>query len=835
MKNKSTLFLVKIYTAIVALLFALNVNAQQQIYKYNNSAKEGLNIVSQSNKGLVLDYSINQFSTYANNINGEVMQNISLPGVFLPNEAGYPDLPGNGKYIAIPQGSKPIVKMISYNTETIKGIDIAPAPVIPLEQYNTPIVYEKNNAVYSKNAFYPEKIIELSEITQIRGVDVITLGITPFQYNPVSKELIVYKDIKIEISFEGGNGQFGDNAYRSRWWDPIMSDAILNYSQLPFIDYNERMLNIKDADVTGCEYAIIIPNNPEFSQWADSIKKFRTEQGILTNVYKLSDIGGSTAAEIKTWVTDAYNNWTIKPAAMLILADYGTNTASTIISNLYKHPSTSYPDYASDNYYADITGDDLPDVVFSRITANNATQLQVMCSKFLNYERNPPTDAAFYDKPITALGWQDDRWFQIGSEIVGGYFRSIGKHPVRINALGSPASNTGDDVPGEGIWSTASNTTTVMNYFGPSGLNYLPAEPGTLGGFTGGTATAVNNAINSGSFMIMHRDHGLYSGWGEPSYTTTSISSLRNVNNKLTFVFSINCETGGYHRTSECFAEKFHRYTYGGANSGALGLIAATEVSYSFVNDTYIWGMYDNMWPDFMPAYGTTPASRDIRPAFANAAGKYFLKQSSWAGSTYKQVTYRLFHMHGDAFQWIYSEVPQNLTVVHNSCIDEGATFFTVTADAGSFIAITANGQILGTATGTGAPVNITVPAQTPPANILVTITKQNYFRYSSLVCVSPDVSVSDNISSGNINLNCYPNPFNKSTTLSYSLDKPYKVTLSVYNIYGKEVAVIIDNVSKSGGSYNVQLNSEKLSSGIYSCVLRNDAQVVTRKIVITK
>ena len=58
--------------------------------------------------------------------------------------------------------------------------------------------------------------------------------------------------------------------------------------------------------------------------------------------------------------------------------------------------------------------------------------------------------------------------------------------------------------------------------------------------------------------------------------------------------------------SGECFAEKFHRYTYNGENSGALGIIAASEVSYSFVNDTYVWGMFDNMWPDFMPDYGTT-------------------------------------------------------------------------------------------------------------------------------------------------------------------------------------------------------------------------------------
>lgn len=52
-----------------------------------------------------------------------------------------------------------------------------------------------------------------------------------------------------------------------------------------------------------------------------------------------------------------------------------------------------------------------------------------------------------------------------------------------------------------------------------------------------------------------------------------------------------------------------------------------------------------------MPAYSSIPVERGLLPAFANAAGKYFLQQSSWPYNTSnKEVTYHLFHMHGDAF-----------------------------------------------------------------------------------------------------------------------------------------------------------------------------------------
>jgi PKD repeat protein len=374
-----------------------------------------------------------------------------------------------------------------------------------------------------------------------------------------------------------------------------------------------------------------------------------------------------------------------------------------------------------------------------------------MITKFLNYERTPPTSAYFYEHPITALGWQTERWFQICTEVIGGYWREVqGKDPIRINAIYS-------GTPGN-IWSTATNTTTVVNYFGPNGLGYIPQSPATLGGWSGGTAAMVNAAINSGAFMLQHRDHGYEQGWGEPAYSSSHISSLTNTN--LTFVWSVNCLTGKYNYNSEVFSEKFHRYTYNGQNSGALGINAASEVSYSFVNDTYVWGAYDNMWPDFMPAYGSTPEPRGVLPAFASAAGKYFLQASSWPYNTEnKVVTYNLFHHHGDAFSTVYSEVPQNLTVVHNPILYAGVTSFDVTADADALIALTVNDEIIGTATGTGSPVTITIPGQVPPDQVLVTVTKQNYYRYQSLVEVIPpsgpyivQTAVSLNDISGNNN-----------------------------------------------------------------------------------
>ncbi len=709
------------------LLFGLSANAEKVTYQ-DSWGQQGVTLKAQNALGVTVNFSIRDFSLDSRAINGESMQEITLDGIFLPNGEGAPNLPTLSKYVAIPQGATASLEIVKKRVETFQNIEMAPAPRIPLESERGPLQYNRDLSIYGKNAFYPAQPAVISNNMKIRGLDVVMLSVTPFQYNPITKELIVYRDIEVKVNFSGGNGQFGENRLRSRYWDPIIMDHSLNYESIPAIDYSARTAQNVNTDATGCEYLIIIPNDPIFKKWADTINAYRTEQGILTKIVSLQEIGGSTTGAIETYINNAYNNWDIPPSAILIMADFGSNASNSITSPIWDNYCVS------DNIYGDIDGDDLPEIAMARMTASNASQLETYMRKFLDYERTPPTDPYFYAHPITALGWQTERWFQICSEVVGGFFKnSLGKEPVRINAVyeGNPTVDP---------WSTATNTNTVINYFGPNGLGYIPATPQSLGGWTGGTAAVVNTNLNLGAFILQHRDHGMETGWGEPSYVNSSIDGLTNVG-KLSYIMSVNCLTGKYNYTSECFAEKFHRYKYNGQNAGCVGILAASETSYSFVNDTYVWGMYDNMWPEFMPAYGAMFEQRGIIPAFGNAAGKYFLQQSSWPYNTSnKVVTYHLFHHHSDAFLTIFSEVPQVLTVSHPEVMISTASTFNVTADAGSFIALTANGVIIGTGTGTGSPVAVAVVPPAIGTTVKVVVTKQNCYRhYSSTVVISAE------------------------------------------------------------------------------------------------
>jgi len=703
----------------VLMIFTIRLSAGTHTYT-DGWGKAGFTIQSQSSTSVVINYSVGEFSLSDVTINGEVCQNLEMPGSWLPGDEGTPMLPASGRYLALPQGAKATFRIVSFRTETFPDVNLMPSFRIPRSDYQGSLEYTKDAGIYSADKFFPEKPVKLMENGIVRGVDVVMLGVTPFMYNPVTKELIVYRDLNIEVTFDGGNGHFGDDRLRSRWWDPMLSDLLLNYASLPEMNYNKSF----NTDETGCDYLVIIPNESEFQQWADSVKDFRNSQGILTMVVTLQEIGGNTAAQIEGYIDNAYNTWDIPPSACLLLGDYGTDASNRIISPLWNNYCVS------DNIYGDVNNDDLPDIVMARITAQDEVHLQVMVTKFIHYEKAPPTDPDFYLHPVTSTGWATDGWFQLGVELPGGFWREVlGKQPVRINEIVSGTPGT--------IWSSADNTGTIVNYFGPDGLDYIPEYPSDLGGWTNGTPDAITTAVNNGTFMIQQCDHGTESGWLTPEYSILNINSLLNTD--LTFVWSIDDLTGKFNYSSEVFAEKFHRYTHKDENSGCFGINAASEITYEFVNEVYVWGAYDNMWPNFMPEFGSTPEPRGILPAFACAAGKYFLQQSMWSSNQAgKTATFHLFHHHGDAFTTVYSEVPQNLTVSHQPYLYTDETTFEVTVDPDALIGLSVNGVLIGTATGTGNPVAITIPAQAPPDQVLVTVTKQNYYRYEGYVDVLP-------------------------------------------------------------------------------------------------
>ena len=79
-----------------------------------------------------------------------------------------------------------------------------------------------------------------------------------------------------------------------------------------------------------------------------------------------------------------------------------------------------------------------------------------------------------------------------------------------------------------------------------------------------------------------------------------------------------------------------------------------------------------------------------------------------------------------------------------------------------------------------------------------------------------------------------YSNPFNPTTTLSFAIPIDSKVSLSIYNLQGREVSMLID-ADMDAGYHSIVWNTDSHSSGVYFVKVLAGEFVKTQKLMLVK
>jgi hypothetical protein len=79
-----------------------------------------------------------------------------------------------------------------------------------------------------------------------------------------------------------------------------------------------------------------------------------------------------------------------------------------------------------------------------------------------------------------------------------------------------------------------------------------------------------------------------------------------------------------------------------------------------------------------------------------------------------------------------------------------------------------------------------------------------------------------------------YPNPFNPNTVIRFQVPGASEVSLRVYDVLGREVAVLL-NEEKKPGVYSVMWNATKIPSGMYLYRLQAGEYVATKKLILLR
>ncbi len=80
-----------------------------------------------------------------------------------------------------------------------------------------------------------------------------------------------------------------------------------------------------------------------------------------------------------------------------------------------------------------------------------------------------------------------------------------------------------------------------------------------------------------------------------------------------------------------------------------------------------------------------------------------------------------------------------------------------------------------------------------------------------------------------------YPNPVTGQATIDFSLDRDETVSIGVYDVKGRRVAVLIDHATQPAGPGSVSFDAKTLRSGVYFVKMQTPTQSVSRKITIVK
>ncbi len=80
-----------------------------------------------------------------------------------------------------------------------------------------------------------------------------------------------------------------------------------------------------------------------------------------------------------------------------------------------------------------------------------------------------------------------------------------------------------------------------------------------------------------------------------------------------------------------------------------------------------------------------------------------------------------------------------------------------------------------------------------------------------------------------------YPNPFNPSTTISYTVSESSHLNLSIYNMKGQLINILNDGIVEPG-HYQKEWNASEFSSGIYVVRMSTDTGFISsQKVVLVK
>lgn len=577
-----------------------------------------------------------------------IMEDPLYDGRFMWNYVGFgindistqPAIPFRLDSFTIPQGCYPTVELVDSQYVDLR-FAVSPSRPPLIDSGDESYTISNVPVITPYDGYYPTSVASLDGIDVYRGNGIANVLVSPLKYNYQTNSVRVYTRIGYKVTFNQENH--------------IMGNSLIQ----PIVDSDDAFLSNVTLNVQR-QYDRSVQNNPTPSRKGYlilSTLKFKTAIERFAEWKKLLGFDVQTILN-SSWTPDLikstirnYYNQNSNLYYLLIVGDMEDVPAQR--SNLvYQH--------VTDYYYSCLDGENdiTPDLLCGRIPVKTNEEANVVIDKIINYEKHPVQDSLFYKNGLHCAFFQDDsidtyedRRFTLTSEEIRNSVMDEGINVLRVY--------TAKDSVNPLFWNN--------DYF--SFGDSIPFELKRPNFTWSGDSIDINAAINSGTFYVLHRDHGGMSAWGNPSYTKDNINSLNN-GNKLPVVFSINCYTGYFnHVMIDCFCEAFLKKQ----NGGCVAIYGATNRSLSGYNDALSEGMFDAIWPSekLRPTFPDVNGTGGITPTPLYELGQILNQGKTRMSETYGTInsdynlyTKELFHCFGDPSMRMYTASPTPFTNV---------------------------------------------------------------------------------------------------------------------------------------------------------------------------
>jgi hypothetical protein len=373
------IFLGVVITLLGAIALADEPMVKQISLRPGSGNAPAFRILRVGSESMTIELDLPALSVQEIVLDGQVYQQLAIPGGGFRGVDGQPALPEITRLVALPDGRAASGKVTAASKQVLRDYRLWPQQPDGTDRF---IVDEQ---AYGKSGFDEAANVAVGEPAWLGSLRVAPVTFRPVHYDPVAGTVQVQSRMTVELTFTDDDPSGGAVPERS-----LIPTSFANLYESTVLNYE------KGAAQTGPgTYLVICPNDAAVMTALEPLLNWRRRQGYNVLLTHTGTTGTANTA-IKSYIQSVYD--TVEPPLEFVALAGDANGTYAV---------TTWLDTASgfqgegDHYYTMLAGSDvLPDVHIGRLSFRTVAQLQTIVGKIVGYESDPflSSDPGWYTR-----------------------------------------------------------------------------------------------------------------------------------------------------------------------------------------------------------------------------------------------------------------------------------------------------------------------------------------------------------------------------------------------------------------------------------------------------